>query len=132
MMGDPGIGQHIGHAYPCTNDEGLFITDTDERLSTSLPFPFSHLFQIISDPSPPQTHRCECAHRGLIKFTSNRSSNVDRHIDRVSVAAYLISHRSDPRRWTHRPSISEVRQIEQRRRKHRADNVTKYRPHAHI
>ena len=57
MMGDPCIGQHSGHAYPCTNDEGLFITDADKRLSTSLPFPFSHLFQILSDPSPPKhTH----------------------------------------------------------------------------
>ena len=56
MMGDPCIGQHSGHAYPCTNDEGLFITDADKRLSTSLPFPFSHLFQILSDPSTPQTH----------------------------------------------------------------------------
>ena len=43
------------HAYPCTNAEGLFITDADKRLSPSLYFPFSHLFQILSDPSPP-TH----------------------------------------------------------------------------
>ena len=57
MMGDPCIGQHSGHAYPCTNDEGLFITDADKCLSTSLPFPFSHLFQILSNPSPPpNTH----------------------------------------------------------------------------
>ena len=57
MMGDPCISQHSGHAYPCTNGEGLFITDADKRLSTSLPFPFSHLFQILSDASPPKhTH----------------------------------------------------------------------------
>ena len=57
MMGDPCISQHSGHTYPCTNGEGLFITDADKRLSTSLPFPFSHLFQILSDPSPPKhTH----------------------------------------------------------------------------
>ena len=54
MVGDPCIGQHSGHAYPCTNAEGLFITDADKRLSPSLPFPFSHLFQIISYSSPPK------------------------------------------------------------------------------
>ena len=48
MVGDPYIGQHSGHAYPCTNGEGLFITDADKRLSPSLPFPFSHLFQTLT------------------------------------------------------------------------------------
>ena len=56
MVGDPCIGQHSGHAYPCTNAKGLFITDADKHLSPSLPFPFSHLFQIISYSSPPNTH----------------------------------------------------------------------------
>ena len=55
MVGDPCIGQHSGHAYPCTNGKGLFITDADKRLSPSLPFPFSHLFQILI-LHPPNTH----------------------------------------------------------------------------
>ena len=29
IIDDPCIGQHIGHAYPCTNTEGPFITDAD-------------------------------------------------------------------------------------------------------
>ena len=46
MMGDPSLGQHSGHAYTCTNAEGLFITDADKHLSHSLTFPFSHFPQI--------------------------------------------------------------------------------------
>ena len=64
MVGDPCIGQYRGHVYPCTNTKGLFVTDADKRLSPSLPFPFSHLFQILSDPSPlpPNTHICTYTH----------------------------------------------------------------------
>ena len=29
VIDDPYIGQCSGHAYPCTNAEGLFITDAD-------------------------------------------------------------------------------------------------------
>ena len=77
MMGDPCIGQHSGHAYPCTNDEGLFITDADKRLSISLPFPFSHLFQILSDPSPPKhTHTHTHTHRHTDTHTEGKQHNV--------------------------------------------------------
>ena len=52
MVGDPCIGQHSGHAYPCKNGEGLFITDPDKHLSPSLPFPFSYLFHgTIDNPA---------------------------------------------------------------------------------
>ena len=69
---------------------------------------------------PPGVIRVQL-YSSIIKFTPIGFSNVDR----VSVAAKLISHRSD-----HRRSISEVQHIEERW-KHRTDNVTEYRPHAH-
>ena len=83
MMGDPCIGQHSGHAYPCTNDEGLFITDADKRLSTSLPFPFSHLFQILSDPSPPKhthTHFYTYTHSHTHTHTLTHSHTTHTHV----------------------------------------------------
>ena len=40
MVGDPCIGQHSGHTYPCTNAEGFVHTDTDKRLSPSFTFSF--------------------------------------------------------------------------------------------
>ena len=55
-VGDTCIGQHSGHAYPCTNTEGLFITDPYKRLSPSLTS-FSHIYSKYSlILNPPNTH----------------------------------------------------------------------------
>ena len=64
MVDDPCIGQQSGHAYPCTNAEGLFITDAEKRLSPSLPllsYTYSKFFLILH---PARTHArtCTCVH----------------------------------------------------------------------
>ena len=46
IVGEPCIGQHSCHAYPCTNAERLFITDVNKPL-TSFTFPLSQLLQNI-------------------------------------------------------------------------------------
>ena len=56
MVGDPSLSQHGGHAYPCTNAEGLFITDADKRLSDSLPFNSLSLLPIFSLIFHPQKY----------------------------------------------------------------------------
>ena len=59
MVGDPNLSQHGGQAYPCTNAEGLFITDADKCLSHSLPFKFLSplpIFSLIFHP--PKNNWC--------------------------------------------------------------------------
>ena len=85
MVGDLCIGQHNGHAYTCTN-EGLFITDADKCLSPSLPFPFSHLFQILPDPSPPKhTHAHTGERVGAMTILCNDKEEVKKVESQVKI-----------------------------------------------
>ena len=67
MVGDLCIGQHSGHSCPCTNAEGLFITDTNKHLSPL--FTFSFLIFILKFSlilHPPNTHTHTHTHTSVV------------------------------------------------------------------